>query len=310
MKVLSATGEGSTAALARGLVWAVDQGARVVNMSLGGPGTTQTLADAVRYAAGRGVVLVASAGNEGTTTPNYPAAYPEVLSVAATTPAKTLYAFSNRGDWVRLAAPGCNPASFPAGAYMLFCGTSSSAPLVSGVAALALSLRPTATKAMVDAALERAAKPIGEAGVRYGQVDALGTLLALEQNFRPAEASSTPVSPPAASPPAPPPASPPPPRAVAPTPRTPLSVTGGVRVGVTLRARRGQWSGTVPLAFSYRWYRCPRSRPGCKPIPNATGLRYRVSRRDRGLRLRFSVTARNVAGAAFRISKPTLRVRG
>jgi subtilisin family serine protease len=312
VKVLGPTGEGTTAALASGIVWAADHGARVINMSLGGPGTTQTLADAVRYAAARGVVLIASAGNEASTTPTYPAAYPEVISVAATTPMKTLYPFSNRGDWVRLAAPGCNPTSFPAGAYMLFCGTSSSAPLVSGVAALALSLRPQAAKAVVDTALERSARPIAEPGVRHGQVDAHAALVALEESLPSSGASSGAASPPAATPP-PPVAQVPSPaarsRAIAPAAHRTPSVAGRARVGRALVASRGSWSGTAPVTFRYRWYRCRSLRSGCTPIAKAIGLRYRVTRRDRGLRIRFSVTARNAAGVAFRISKPTARVR-
>jgi subtilisin family serine protease len=316
VKVLGATGEGTTAALASGIVWAADRGARVINMSLGGSGTTQTLTDAVRYAASREVVLVASAGNDGSTTPTYPAAYPEVIAVAATTPTKTLYAFSNRGDWVRLAAPACNPTSFLAGAYMLFCGTSSSAPLVSGVAALAISLRSVATKAVVDRALERSARPISEPGVRYGQVDALGALLALQETFGPAEAGpGTVATSPSAPTPVPPgsptqPQSTPKPRPVAPAAVRAPSVAGRARVGRTLRARRGTWSGTNPITFRYRWYRCRSRRSGCTPIRRAAGLRYRLARRDRGLRIRFSVTARNAAGVAFRISRPTPRVPG
>jgi fervidolysin-like protein len=188
-------------------------------------------------------------------------------------------------------------------------------PLVSGVAALALSLLPAATKGVVDRALERSAEPLAEPGVRYGQVDALQALVALEETFRPAEASSSPAPPPAAAPPAsaPPgsPSSPPAvkPRAVVPAAVRTLTVAGRARVGHTLRARRGGWSGTTPLAFSYRWYRCRSLRSGCTPIRRARGLRYRVVRRDRGLRIRFSVTARNAAGVGFKISKPTARVR-
>src|SRR5918992_954114 len=314
VKVLGATGEGTSAALASGIVWATDHGARVINMSLSGPGTTNTLADAVSYAATRGVVLVAAAGNDGSTTPTYPAAFPEVISVAGTTPAKTLYAFSNRGDWVRLDAPACNPSPFLAGAYMLFCGTSSSAPLVSGVAALAISLRPAATKAVVDRALERSAKPIAEPGVRYGQVDALGTLRSLEETFGPSEAASGGAAPPSAPPSTAAPVSnarpqsTPKPRPVAPAAVRAPSVVGRARVGRTLRARRGTWTGTAPVRFRYRWYRCRSRRSGCTPIRGAGGLRYRPARRDRGLRIRFSVTARNAAGVTFRISRPTARV--
>jgi subtilisin family serine protease len=308
VKVLGLLGDGSTAALASGIVWAADRGARVISMSLGAPGTTQTLADAVRYAAGRGVVLVASAGNEGTTTPTYPAAYPEVISVAATAPGRMLYPFSNRGDWVRLAAPGCNPTVFPAGAYMLFCGTSSSAPLVSGIAALAFSLRPAATKAVVDRALERSAKPLAEPGVRHGQVDAHAALVALEETFAPAQAGPDPVASPAAPPGPSPPSVAPKARIVAPRALRAPTVAGKIRLGRVLRARRGSWAGTAPLTFRYRWYRCRSRRSGCMAIARAGGLRYRITRRDRRLRIRFSVTARNAAGVAFRISKPTARV--
>ena len=86
VKVLDANGSGTNSAVAAGIVWAVDHGARVISMSLGGPGTTQTLTDAIGYATRRGVLLVAAARNNGSTAPFYPAAYPEVLSSPARTP--------------------------------------------------------------------------------------------------------------------------------------------------------------------------------------------------------------------------------
>jgi subtilisin family serine protease len=179
IKVLDAEGGGDSSSLAAGIVWAVDHGARVISMSLGGEGTTQTLADAVRYAARKGVVLVAAAGNEGTSNQMYPAAYPETLSVAGTTQSDALYSWSNFGSWVQLAAPGCNTAPFIDGRYVNFCGTSSATPLVAGLVGLALSARPGATKADVEQALRSTATPLPGA-VQYGRVNASAALAALD----------------------------------------------------------------------------------------------------------------------------------
>ena len=97
----------------------------------------------VVFAATKGVVVVAAAGNSGSSTKFYPAAYADALSVAATTSSDNLYDWSNRGlDWVQVAAPGCNVAPVRGGGYGTFCGTSSATPIVSGIAALALSLDP------------------------------------------------------------------------------------------------------------------------------------------------------------------------
>lgn len=95
VKVLDANGSGSTSTIARGIVWATDHGADVINLSLGGPGSTQTLADAVAYAASKGVTLVAAAGNNGTSSPFYPAAYSAVISVGATDGSDRRYSWSN-----------------------------------------------------------------------------------------------------------------------------------------------------------------------------------------------------------------------
>ena len=85
VKVISASGFGDAAHIATGIVWAADHGARVINLSVVLDGPQQTVEDAVRYAHDRGVVVVAAAGNGGGIDPTYPAAYPEVISVAAVT---------------------------------------------------------------------------------------------------------------------------------------------------------------------------------------------------------------------------------
>jgi thermitase len=178
IKVLDASGVGDSSIVAAGIVRAVDLGARVINLSLGGPTSTQALADAVAYAQQKDVVVVAAAGNAATATPFYPAAYPGVVAVAASDPGRRLYPWSDYGDWVALAAPGCNVAPGLGGGYVDFCGTSSASPIVAGLAALAISAVPTATSAAIAAALEKSSLPIGQ-GVRYGDVQAAGTLAAL-----------------------------------------------------------------------------------------------------------------------------------
>ena len=95
--------------VAEGLIYAANSGARVVSMSLGGPRPHQALLDAVNYAASKGLVIVASAGNSQQTNPgvaNYPAAYPNVIGVGATNIQDQIAPFSSQGSWVDLVAPG------------------------------------------------------------------------------------------------------------------------------------------------------------------------------------------------------------
>ncbi len=173
-----AAGVGDASIVAAGIVRAVDLGARIINLSLGGPTPTQALADAVAYAQQKDVLVVAAAGNSATSAPFYPAAYPGVVAVAASDPGRRLYSWSDYGDWVGLAAPGCNVAPALDDGYVEFCGTSSASPIVAGLAALAMSAAPTATSAEIAAALEKGSVPVGE-GVRYGDVRAVETLTAL-----------------------------------------------------------------------------------------------------------------------------------
>jgi subtilisin family serine protease len=175
VKVLAADGTGFMSGLAQGIVWATDHGARVLNLSLGGPDQDLTLTAAAQYAWTHNVLVVAAAGNESALTPDYPAALPNVLSVGASDQSDRLYSFSNTG--ARVAAPGENSTTGRGGQYVSFLGTSSAAPVVSGIAALGLSLVPGATPAQVEQALETTAVPIP--GVTSGRVDAYAALAAL-----------------------------------------------------------------------------------------------------------------------------------
>jgi subtilase family protein len=108
VRVLDRDGSGDSATLADGIIWAVDQGADVINLSLGGDTTTIAEDGALAYAVRHDVVLVAAAGNEGRRTREYPAADRRVIAVAASDPSDRLYPWSNRGEWVDISAPGCN----------------------------------------------------------------------------------------------------------------------------------------------------------------------------------------------------------
>ena len=177
IKVLGADGVGDDSLIAAGIIWATDHGARVINLSLGAPGTTQVLSEAIAYAAGKGAVVVGAAGNSGNDVPFYPAADPNAISVAGTTRTDRPYEWTNRGAWVDVAAPGCNPTIDRGNRYVIFCGTSSATPLVSGLAALALTRNPQLTPAALEQQIEAAAQPLPDVA-RYGRLRAREALTA------------------------------------------------------------------------------------------------------------------------------------
>ncbi|GAA3337000.1 hypothetical protein GCM10020358_11680 [Amorphoplanes nipponensis] len=182
VKVLGAKGSGSYSDIAQGIRWAADQGADIINLSLGGADDSQLLRDAVAYASGKGALVVAAAGNDGSSAPHYPAAIPAVLAVGASTVTDSRYSWSNYGrSWVDIAAPGCNPAQGRDGAVAMFCGTSSATPFVSGVAALLASTAPTPTAAVLRTALTTSAHGIAGTWVptSSGRIDAPAALASL-----------------------------------------------------------------------------------------------------------------------------------
>jgi subtilisin family serine protease len=308
VKVMDSTGSGKTSTIAAGIVWAVDHGARVINMSFGGPAGTSALEAAVGYASKKGVVLVAAAGNSGVDTHFYPAAYGDVISVAGTTSSDTRYSWSNYGVWVQVAAPGCNTAPDLGGGYVDFCGTSAAAPVVAGIAGLALSLVPAASETAVQQAIAASATPLPGVA-RYGRVNAPVVLSGVS-----GAGSSTPVQPPAPIPPSPAPAAAPPaPTPPAAVPTAPVNVQrprllGRARVGLALRVVPGTWQ-PAPLRFDYQWQRCLVNGAQCRTIAGAHGRRYRLRRSDRGHRLRAVITALAPTGTARTVSGMSSLVR-
>lgn len=137
VKVLNASGNGTYANTAAGIVWATDHGTQVINLSLGGPSPSFVLNDAINYAYNHGVILVASTGNAGAHAVLYPAAYDPVIAVGATDSTNAWAGFSNYGPDIDVVAPGVSIYSaFPDGGYGYRSGTSMAAPHVSGLAAI------------------------------------------------------------------------------------------------------------------------------------------------------------------------------
>lgn len=141
IRVLDRNGLGGYFNIAQGIIYAVDNGADVINLSLAGPSSSFLLEDAVNYAVESGVVVIAAAGNNGSQGAWYPAAYPAVIAVGSVEKDLTSSSFSNFGDDVDVLAPGRDILTTSTnGDYQLMTGTSFAAPLVSGIAALALAL--------------------------------------------------------------------------------------------------------------------------------------------------------------------------
>ncbi|WP_238176040.1 S8 family serine peptidase [Kribbella albertanoniae] len=189
VKVLNNHGEGPDSQIIKGLDWAVAHGAKVVNMSFGSDEEEGTLLhDAIKRAVAKGVVIVASAGNDGDGRLHYPASYSEVIAVGATDNGGSLTSFSSYGDWVDIAAPGrrilttgvvamTDPQDDPVWSCT---GTSCSTPLVAGVAAMVKNKWPSYTPAQVAARLKSTARDAGPRGLDpyYGAgiLDAYGAL--------------------------------------------------------------------------------------------------------------------------------------
>ncbi len=185
LKVLGGNGSGSVAGIADAIRYAADNGAKVINMSLGGPFPSKVLKNAVAYAHKKGVVVVCAAGNDGRNKVGYPAAYPGAIAVASTQADEATAFYSNYGKDIDLAGPGGNTRGGEAGGvlqntikvgdptksgYYAFMGTSMASPHVAGVAALVVGEGVT-NPAMVEQILkETARRPSGKkySSDRYG----------------------------------------------------------------------------------------------------------------------------------------------
>ncbi len=182
IKVLDENNLGAWSTIAQGIMYAVDNGADIINLSLGSTQSSQTVKNALQYAHDHGVLIVAAAGNQGSSDPFYPAAYPNVVAVAATDQRDERWPLSNYGDYIDVAAPGDNIYSTaavdtdPPNGYGSMGGTSMAAPFVAGLAGLLLSQEPSRTITAVVEIIQGSALDLGETGkdrlFGHGRVDA------------------------------------------------------------------------------------------------------------------------------------------
>lgn len=171
VKALDAAGSGSYSGIANSIIWAADQGVKVINLSLGGTTSSRTLQDAVNYAWSRGIVVIAAAGNNGNSTAFYPAACANVIAVSATNSTDTRPSWSNFGSYVDLSAPGAGILTLQGpSSYANWDGTSFSSPIVAGVTALMIAANPGLSNSSTTSLLLGSCDDIGTAGydVYYG----------------------------------------------------------------------------------------------------------------------------------------------
>lgn len=261
IQVLNAAGNGDGRDVGRAIRFAVDSGARVINLSLGGDQESPSIASALQYAVSRDVLVVAAAGNGGASAPQkWPAADDLTIAVTAIDQSGNPSGFSQRGAYIDLAAPGSAVLSTARGQYEYLSGTSMAAAFVSGVAALLFSALPTLGAAEARQILEATAVDAGATGRDevYG-AGILNARAAIGELARRYQGVGAPI------------------------------VTGEPRIGQPLTITTSQ-QGVI------HWWRCPRPGPpapilpqGCIAITRATKPTYRPTAADLRQHLRVSV---------------------
>ena len=165
VKVLGAAGSGGSYDVARGIMYAADHAARIINLSVAedGPWPEAFMQSAVEYAQSKGCIVIAAAGNgDSSGGASYPARYTDVVGVAAVDSQNARAAFSNYGEGIDVAAPGIGILStVPGNAYGYLSGTSMASPFVAGIAALILGTDPSLESAAVIARIKGSATFLG-----------------------------------------------------------------------------------------------------------------------------------------------------
>lgn len=191
VKVLDEWGNGDTISVSQGIEWATQQGAQVINLSLGVHDRDPVMEEAIKKALANNAVVVAASGNQGGMWESFPAAFPDVIAVGSVDEQRQRAETSNYGDWLSVVAPGVqimstkptyplhkNPT--PGNPYEFDSGTSMASPAVAGIAALLLSQNPQLTAQEVKWRIEKSATDLGEPGFDkyygYGMVNAAAAL--------------------------------------------------------------------------------------------------------------------------------------
>ncbi len=175
LKMLDYTGNGTDADLIKAINWGLQHGVNVFSMSIGGADASAALNSAAQDVWDAGAMIVAAAGNGNSTNLSYPAACPQVISVAATDSQDRFASFSNYGSWVNVAAPGVSIRSTTrGGGYGYSSGTSMACPLVAGTAAFLWAQNPTLSNSALRSTIFNTtdALPTGQSKtIQYGRVN-------------------------------------------------------------------------------------------------------------------------------------------
>jgi type VII secretion-associated serine protease mycosin len=265
IRVLNQAGEGTTSPVASGVRFAADNGAKVINLSLGGISESSILTEAIQYATEKGALVVAAAGNGGPNdAPKWPAALDLTIAVTAVDPANNPPIFDQRGDYIDIAAPGTNIVSTAKGDYFVENGTSMAAGFVAGAAALLFAAEPRVTNAQVRDILLRTATDIGDPGrdVTFGAglINMVAALAELQRMYPPIAAPQ-------------------------------IAAVG--HVGETLVANLALISDVIGV----KWFRCDLVGPAametpadCIPIAKATKRQYITTQADARHTVRVGIT--------------------
>jgi type VII secretion-associated serine protease mycosin len=277
IKVLDQAGQGDARDVAAGVRYAADNGAKVINLSLGGATESSSLTQAITYANDKGALVVAAAGNGGASDrPKWPASLDLTLAVTAVDQANNATSFDQRGDYIDIAAPGANVVSTAKGDYITLSGTSMAAGFVAGAAALLFAAEPRVTNTQVRDILLRTATDIGEPGrdltFGVGLINMVAALAELQRMY-----------PPIAAP----------------------QITAVGHVGETLVANLALISDVI----SVKWFRCDSTGlaaieipADCIPIAKATKRQYLTSQADARRTIRIGITFTRAGANQFVIS--------
>ena len=277
IKVLDQAGQGDARDVAAGVRYAADNGAKVINLSLGGATESSSLTQAITYANDKGALVVAAAGNGGAADkPKWPASLDLTLAVTAVDQANNATSFDQRGDYIDIAAPGFSVVSTAKGDYASLSGTSMAAGFVAGAAALLFAAEPRVTNTQVREILLRTATDIGEPGrdltFGVGLINMVAALAELQRMY-----------PPIAAP----------------------QITAVGHVGETLVANLA----LIPDVISVKWFRCDSVGPAaieipadCIAIAKATKRQYLTSQADSRRTIRIGITFTRAGVKQFVIS--------
>jgi subtilisin family serine protease len=179
LRVFDGNGQTDVFSVTKALYYAVNHGAKVINMSFGMSQSYSSIQSALNKASSAGVVVVASAGNDNTAKPQFPAYASGVIAVSSVTPGDVKASFSNYGSTVYVDAPGVNIISaYPGGYYAMVSGTSFSSPIVAAEAALIMSVKTSSAKTIIGSAVVNIStqNPSYPGELGHGRIDVLSAV--------------------------------------------------------------------------------------------------------------------------------------